>query len=69
MADVVEFELEDGSSVLIEAESLASRPVTRGARPAELVSKANETFEQALNQVGPTSAAIVEAPSVSAAAR
>ena len=60
MADVVEFELEDGSSVLIEAESLTSRPVTRGARPTELVSKANETFEQALNRVGPTSAAIVE---------
>ena len=60
MDDVVEFELEDGSSVLIETENPISRPVTRGGRGTELVSKADETFEQALERVGPTSAAIVE---------
>jgi Trypsin-co-occurring domain 1 len=60
MADLVEFELEDGSSVLIETEDVTSRPVMRGGHAAELVSKADETFEQALGRVGPTSAAIVE---------
>jgi hypothetical protein len=59
MADLVEFELEDGSSVFIETEDLSSRPVMRGAGATELVSKADETFEQALARVGPTSAAIV----------
>jgi hypothetical protein len=60
MADLVEFELEDGSSVLIETETVSGRPVTRGRRPTEMNSKADETFEQALRRVGPTSAAIVE---------
>jgi hypothetical protein len=60
MVDLIEFELEDGSSVLIETESVSTRPVTRGGRATELISKADETFEQALGRVGPTSAAIVE---------
>lgn len=60
MADLVEFMLEDGSSVLIEAETVSGRPVMRGGRTTELISKADETFEQALRRVGPTSAAIVE---------
>lgn len=60
MADLVEFKLGDGSSVLIETETVSGRPVTRGGRATEMISKADQTFEQALRRVGPTSAAIVE---------
>jgi hypothetical protein len=60
MADAVKLELKDGSSILIETEYLTSGPVTRGGGATELVSKADETFEQALGRMAPTSAAIVE---------
>jgi hypothetical protein len=55
MTDLVQFELEDGSSVLIEAEPVGGQRVTRGGRvAAEMISKADETFEQALGRMGPT---------------
>jgi hypothetical protein len=60
MADLVEFKLEDGSSVLIETESVSGRPVTRGGRATEMISTAEDTFEQALGRMGPTSAVIIE---------
>jgi hypothetical protein len=60
MTDLVQFELEDGSSVLIETESVSGQPVTRGGRAAEMISKADETFEQALGRMGPTATAILK---------
>lgn len=60
MTNLLEFELEDGSSVLIETEDAISRPVTRGGRAAEALSIANTTFEQALDRVRPASVALVE---------
>jgi Trypsin-co-occurring domain 1 len=60
LGELVEFQLEDGSSVLIEVERPSRSTVTRGGRVKDFVERADDTFEQALGRVGPTSAAIVE---------
>jgi Trypsin-co-occurring domain 1 len=60
MTDLIQFELEDGSSVLIETEGIPARPVTRGGRATEMISKADETFEHALGRIVPTSAAMIQ---------
>jgi len=60
MPELVEFELEDGSSILIETEDTRSRPTMRGGSASEAVVKADETFADALRRIGPTSSAIVE---------
>jgi hypothetical protein len=59
MADLVEFKLEDGSSVLIETESVSSA-VTRGRRFTEPFVTADKTFEQAFDRLRPATAAIIE---------
>jgi hypothetical protein len=56
---LVEFPLEDGSSVFIEAESVSGE-VTRGGRAGALAVEAGETFEGALARVQPAATAIVE---------
>jgi hypothetical protein len=60
MADLVEFKLEDGSSVLIETESVSSGAVTRGRRFTETFVTADKTFEQAFDRLRPATAAIIE---------
>jgi hypothetical protein len=56
---LVEFRLEDGSSLLVEAES-ADREITRGGRAEGLTVEASESFEGALRRVQPAAVAIVE---------
>jgi NTP-dependent ternary system trypsin peptidase co-occuring protein len=61
---LVDLPLEDGGSikVAVDDEGLPrdpSRPVTRSARPGEMVATASETFEHALAGVAPASRAIV----------
>ena len=59
MRKLVEFPLEDGGSVYVEADPLAGE-VTRGMRPRELAGEASQTFEAALARVQPAALAIVE---------
>jgi hypothetical protein len=56
---LVEFHLEDGTSIFVEAESV-SGPVTRGGKAGELAVEAGETFEGALARVQPAAVAIVD---------
>lgn len=54
MAKLVEFDLGDGETVLIEVEEVESEdiePVSK--RPGEMVAKARQTFGEALNGVVP----------------
>ncbi|MEM8638830.1 MAG: CU044_2847 family protein [Cyanobacteria bacterium P01_G01_bin.54] len=58
MAELVEFELADGSTLLVEV----NEPKTSGPRPVakrgELAAKAQKTFEQALDNLQPMVTAI-----------
>lgn len=60
MTELVEFQLEDGSSVLIEAEDVRGPAITRGGRATEAITRASDTLEEAVHRIGPTSWAIVE---------
>jgi hypothetical protein len=56
---LVEFRLEDGTSIFVEAES-QSREVTRGGRGGDLAVEAGESFESALARVQPAAVAVVD---------
>ena len=57
VSDLVEYELADGTRVLIEVEDRGSGVVTRGGRAEDLVTKADGTLEHALRRIGPVTAA------------
>ena len=57
MSELVEYELDDGTRVLIEVEERDTGPVTRGGRGGDLVKRADGTLEQALRRIGPVTAA------------
>ena len=56
MTQLLGLELEEGGSILVEAE--ARRPVTRGP-PAEAVTEAGQSLEQVLGRLGPAVKGIV----------
>ncbi len=61
MTQIVEFELDSGEVVYLEAPSeagVAPRPVVRGEKA---IQKASETFEAALQRVKPAAQAVVDA--------
>lgn len=58
MSELVEYELADGTRVLVEVEEArAGRPVTRGGSRLDEVVKADGTLEQALRRIGPVTVA------------
>jgi hypothetical protein len=57
LSELVEFELADGTRVLIEVDEVSTGPVTRGGRREDAIVKAGATFEQALHRIGPMTAA------------
>jgi hypothetical protein len=61
---LVDLPLEEGGSIKVEVDEApfaanSGRPVTRSARPTEMVSTATETLEHALGGIAPASRAIV----------
>lgn len=56
MKHLVEFPLEDGSTVLVESDE---GPVVRGVTPHEIAEKAEQTFEAALAKIRPVAAAVI----------
>lgn len=61
MRKLVEFPLENGGSVYVEAESDSlGGEVTRGMRSSELAGEASQTLEAALSRVQPAAVAIVD---------
>ena len=59
MAQLVELDLEEGGSVLVEVDAPVRGPVTRGGRGAEVVTKAGASLEQVMGRVGPAIKGIV----------
>ena len=59
MKHLVEFPLEDGSTVLVESDEPEKGPVVRGITPHELAEKAEQTLETALDKIRPVAAAVI----------
>jgi len=59
MKRLIEFPLEDGGSILVEVDELEGGVVRAATRPGEVVEKAKQSFEAALDKIKPAAAAIV----------
>ena len=59
MKKLVEFPLEDGTSILVEVEENEAGGVIKAARAGDTVEKASKTFEQAMDKVRPAASAII----------
>jgi hypothetical protein len=62
MASIVEFPLEDGGVVAVEATSIDGppRPLTRGiGGPPDVTTRASETFQAAIAKVQPAASALI----------
>jgi hypothetical protein len=60
MKRVVEFPLEQGGSILVEVDDREPRPGhVRGPNSGEVVTRANQTFEAALERIKPAASAII----------
>jgi hypothetical protein len=60
MKRLVEFPLEGGGSIMIETDEPEFKgAVTRSGRPSEILEKAKQTFETALDRIKPAASAIV----------
>src|SRR5258708_36327780 len=59
MEHLVEFPLEEGGSIVIEVDEPESAGTIRAAR-GDIIAKAKQTFEEALNGVLPVTTSIVE---------
>ena len=59
MSQLVELDLDEGGSILVEVEEPSRGPVTRGGRPEEVVTRAGQSLEQVLARVGPAVKGIV----------
>ena len=59
MGQLIELNLNEGGSVLVEVDEPGRGPVTRGRGASELVSKASKSLEEAVGQIGPAAQAIV----------
>jgi hypothetical protein len=61
VAQLLEFTVKDGGSVLLEVDEATARPVTRGGGRAEsAVIQAGVSLEHVLGQLGPTLQSMVE---------
>jgi len=59
MKHLVEFPLEDGSTVFVESDEPDRGPVVRGIAAHDIAEKAEQTFETALEKIRPIAAAII----------
>jgi hypothetical protein len=60
MKQLIEFPLEGGGSILVQVdEPTPEGGVVRAARPGEIVAKASQTFESALDKIKPAAGAII----------
>ena len=59
MKHLVEFPLEDGSSILVEVEDAEMGGVVRASRGSETIAKAQKTFEEAMDKVKPAASTII----------
>lgn len=60
MKRLIEFPLQDGGSMIVEVdEPMPESGAYRAARPGEVVAKAKETLEEALDKIKPASETII----------
>jgi hypothetical protein len=59
MGTLLELDVEEGESVLVEVDDAPARPVTRGGRSADVVIQASENLEQVVGRLGPAIRGIV----------
>jgi hypothetical protein len=60
MKRLIEFPLQDGSSMIVEVDKPETPgSVTRAARPGEAIEKAKQTLDDALDKVTPAAQAVV----------
>ena len=59
MKRLIEFPLQDGSSMIVEVDEPMSEGVVKAARPGEVVARAKETFEDALDKIKPAAQSII----------
>ena len=59
MAQLVDFPLTSGGSVLVQVAEQTSGPVTRGLKAAEVTERAQQTFEEAVGRVRPAVEAVI----------
>ena len=61
MKRLIEFDLEDGGSIVVEVdEPEAPGGVMRAARPGEVMEKAHQSFEAALDRIRPAASTIIK---------
>lgn len=60
MKRLIEFPLENGDSILVEVDEAEEGTLVKAALTSEVVAKAQQTFEQALEKVKPASSAIIK---------
>jgi len=56
---LVELDLREGGSVLVEIDDAGGGPVTRGRGSTEVIAKAGKSLEDAVGQIGPAAQAIM----------
>ena len=59
MKRLVEFPLEDGTTIIVEVDEPETEGVVRAGRADEIVKKVQYTFEEALNRVKPAAETII----------
>jgi len=60
MKHLVEFKMDDGSSIVIEVDEPETGGTTRASRrPGEIAEEAKETFEQALSKIRPATERVI----------
>jgi hypothetical protein len=61
MTHLIEYPLEDGGSLLVQVQAPPSEGrIFEAARAGDVIEKAEETFEQALDSVKPAASAIID---------
>jgi hypothetical protein len=59
VAQLIEFAVGGGQSILVQVEDSAAGPVTRGISAQSIATRASQTFQDAISRVRPAAEAIV----------
>jgi hypothetical protein len=59
MKRLIEFPLEDGTSIIVEVDEPETGGVVRASRGSDTIAKAQKTFEEAMDKVKPAASTII----------
>lgn len=59
MKKLIEFPLEDGTTILVEVDENEMGGVVKSSRAGDTITKASKTFEEAMDKVKPAASAII----------